>query len=241
MCSGRTGHAEVVIVVFDPKVITLRRCLSVWNEHDPTQGMRQGNDIGTSIDRRSRHNRRPADGSGGLEGGLRTDLGRGLRAITTEIGKAPPFYYAEPYHQQYLSKIPDGYCGLRGTGELPHAHGGDRLSAAKRLADPARRRRALRRLIPEAPGWPQTDGPGWIPGQRSTMKMELGHPVPSTPTFSFAPQALPQQRFADGRAHGPQLGSRDFLELMKLAQPGRSGINSNQGQRASRWSRAPHC
>ena len=119
VCSGRTGHAEVVIVVFDPKVITFEALLECfWNEHDPTQGMRQGNDIGTQY-RSAIYSTTDAQltaaevSKAAFEPALRA---AGFGPITTEIGKAPPFYYAEPYHQQYLSKIPDGYCGLRGTG-----------------------------------------------------------------------------------------------------------------------------
>ena len=119
VCSGRTGHAEVVIVVFDPKVITFEALLECfWNEHDPTQGMRQGNDIGTQY-RSAIYGTTDAQltaaevSKAAFEPALRA---AGFGPITTEIGKAPPFYYAEPYHQQYLSKIPDGYCGLRGTG-----------------------------------------------------------------------------------------------------------------------------
>ena len=119
VCSGRTGHAEVVLVVFDPAVIAYEALLErFWNEHDPTQGMRQGGDIGTQY-RSAIYGTTDAQlaaaeaSKAAFEPALRA---AGFGPITTEIGKAPTFYYAEPYHQQYLSKIPDGYCGLRGTG-----------------------------------------------------------------------------------------------------------------------------
>ena len=119
VCSGRTGHAEVVLVVFDPKVVSYERILQLfWEGHDPTQGMRQGNDVGTQY--------RSAvyvsdDAQAGLAEASRRTFGERLRAsgygeITTEIAAAGPFYYAEDYHQQYLAKNPNGYCGLGGTG-----------------------------------------------------------------------------------------------------------------------------
>ena len=119
VCSGRTGHAEVVLVVYDPSQVTFDQLLKVfWESHDPTQGMRQGNDVGTQyrsgIYVSSPEQRRLAEAS-------RDAYQRGLAAagygpITTEILDAPPFYYAEDYHQQYLAKNPGGYCGLGGTG-----------------------------------------------------------------------------------------------------------------------------
>ncbi len=119
VCSGGTGHTEVVLVVFDPAIITLADLLKTfWEAHDPTQGMRQGGDIGTQY--------RSAIYCYGAEqlaevqascakyqAALQT---AGLSTITTEIAEAPEFYYAEDYHQQYLAKVPNGYCGLRGTG-----------------------------------------------------------------------------------------------------------------------------
>jgi peptide-methionine (S)-S-oxide reductase len=119
VCTGLTGHAEVVLVVYDPKVVGFDRLLEIfWEAHDPTQGMRQGNDIGTQYrsaiyvegeDRleaakhtRARYARRLAE--------------RGYGAVTTEIRSGQPFYYAETYHQQYLAKNPQGYCGIGGTG-----------------------------------------------------------------------------------------------------------------------------
>jgi peptide-methionine (S)-S-oxide reductase len=119
VCSGMTGHAEVVLVVFDPKVVRYEELLQTfWENHDPTQGMRQGNDVGTQYrsgiywfddaqraaaeaSRDAYQSRLKAAGYGG---------------ITTEIQPAPDFYYAEDYHQQYLAKNPGGYCGLGGTG-----------------------------------------------------------------------------------------------------------------------------
>jgi peptide-methionine (S)-S-oxide reductase len=119
VCSGRTGHTEAVLVVFDPKAISYGDLLRVfWESHDPTQGMRQGNDVGTQyrsgIYVHSAQQRSLAEASRrDYETALRS---KGLRAITTEIGDAGPFYYAEDYHQQYLAKNPGGYCGLGGTG-----------------------------------------------------------------------------------------------------------------------------
>jgi peptide-methionine (S)-S-oxide reductase len=119
VCSGRTGHAEVVLVVFDPKKVTYDEILKrFWENHDPTQGMRQGNDVGTqyrsAIYVYSDDQRRAAERAREkYEADLRQ---HGYRPITTEIREAPPFYYAEDYHQQYLAKNPGGYCGLGGTG-----------------------------------------------------------------------------------------------------------------------------
>jgi peptide-methionine (S)-S-oxide reductase len=119
VCSGRTGHAEVVLVVFDPAVVTYEQLLKVfWEGHDPTQGMRQGNDVGTqyrsAIYTYSDEQRQAAEASRKLFTDRLHESGYG--DITTEIEDAPAFYYAEPYHQQYLGKNPNGYCGLGGTG-----------------------------------------------------------------------------------------------------------------------------
>lgn len=119
VCSGRTGHAEVVLVVFDPAQVSFEDLLKVfWESHDPTQGMRQGNDIGTqyrsAIYASSPAQRAKAEASRAAYQKVLTANGHG--AITTEIGNAPAFYYAEGYHQQYLAKNPGGYCGLGGTG-----------------------------------------------------------------------------------------------------------------------------
>ena len=119
VCSGRTGHNEVVLVVFDPAKMAYGTLLRLfWEGHDPTQGMRQGNDVGTQYrsgiyvfspeQRRDALNSMAAYGPALAEGGF--------GAITTEILEAGPFYYAEEYHQQYLAKNPGGYCGLGGTG-----------------------------------------------------------------------------------------------------------------------------
>ncbi len=119
VCSGQTGHAEVVLVVFDPARVSYDDLLRVfWESHDPTQGMRQGNDVGTqyrsAIYVYGDAQRRAAEASlGAYQEKLRA---AGFGAITTEIRDAPPFYYAEDYHQQYLHKNPGGYCGLGGTG-----------------------------------------------------------------------------------------------------------------------------
>ena len=119
VCSGMTGHNEVVLVVFDPRKISYEALLKTfWEGHDPTQGMRQGNDVGTQyrsgIYVMSREQRRAAEESReAFQKGLAK---AGYGEITTEIIDAPPFYYAEDYHQQYLAKNPNGYCGLGGTG-----------------------------------------------------------------------------------------------------------------------------
>jgi len=119
VCSGLTGHNEAVLVVYDPKRVSYEELLKVfWESHDPTQGMRQGNDAGTQyrsgIYYFSEEQRRAAETSSAAYG---TALeARGLEPITTEILPAPEFYFAEDYHQQYLAKNPHGYCGLGGTG-----------------------------------------------------------------------------------------------------------------------------
>ena len=119
VCSGMTGHNEVVLVVFDPRKISYEALLKTfWEGHDPTQGMRQGNDVGTQyrsgIYVMSREQRRAAEESReAFQKGLAK---AGYGEITTEIIDAPPVYYAEDYHQQYLAKNPNGYCGLGGTG-----------------------------------------------------------------------------------------------------------------------------
>jgi len=118
-CSGRTGHAEVVLVVFDPKQVTYDQILKVfWESHNPTQGMRQGNDVGTQyrsgIWYTNDEQKAAAEASREMFQGELSKMGFG--EITTEIASAGPFYYAEDYHQQYLEKNPNGYCGLGGTG-----------------------------------------------------------------------------------------------------------------------------
>ncbi|WP_026289829.1 peptide-methionine (S)-S-oxide reductase MsrA [Thioalkalivibrio sulfidiphilus] len=119
VCTGRTGHNEVVRVVYDPAKIRFAELLKVfWESHDPTQGMRQGNDVGTQyrsgIYLSDPAQRAEAEASRAAYGAALA--ARGFRPITTEILDAPPFYYAEDYHQQYLAKNPGGYCGLGGTG-----------------------------------------------------------------------------------------------------------------------------
>jgi peptide-methionine (S)-S-oxide reductase len=119
VCSGRTGHNEVVLVVYDPKKISYEALLKTfWESHDPTQGMRQGNDIGTQyrsgIYTYSAEQKKAAEASKAM---YQKELkAKGYDAITTEIVDAPEFYFAEDYHQQYLAKNPAGYCGLGGTG-----------------------------------------------------------------------------------------------------------------------------
>jgi peptide-methionine (S)-S-oxide reductase len=119
VCTGMTGHNEVVLVVFDPQRISFGALLkSFWEGHDPTQGMRQGNDVGTQY--RSgiyTFNDEQQELAEQARQAYQQRLGdRGLGGITTEILPAPPFYYAEDYHQQYLARNPGGYCGLGGTG-----------------------------------------------------------------------------------------------------------------------------
>jgi peptide-methionine (S)-S-oxide reductase len=119
VCSGRTGHTEAVLVVYDPKQITYAQLLKAfWEAHDPTQGMRQGNDVGTQY--RSviytygkKQLQAAQDSLKDYQDALRK---AGYPAITTEVQAAPEFFYAEDYHQQYLAKFPEGYCGLGGTG-----------------------------------------------------------------------------------------------------------------------------
>jgi peptide-methionine (S)-S-oxide reductase len=119
VCSGLTGHAEVVLVVFDPAVIDYAALLTLfWESHDPTQGMRQGNDLGTQY-RSVIYTFDDAQQAAAEESRAVFQAGlhaAGYGAVTTEIRPAPSFYYAEHYHQQYLAKVPDGYCGLAGTG-----------------------------------------------------------------------------------------------------------------------------
>ncbi len=119
VCSGQTGHAEVVRVVFDPRKVSYDTLLRVfWENHDPTQGMRQGNDVGTqyrsAIYWYGDPQRRAAEASRHAYEKALAGAGRG--PITTELREAPEFYYAEDYHQQYLAKNPGGYCGIGGTG-----------------------------------------------------------------------------------------------------------------------------
>ncbi len=119
VCTGRTGHAEVVRVVFDPRQLSYEVLVQIfWQNHDPTQGMRQGNDVGTQY-------RSAIYAAGGNQRGAALEtrdayakrlLAAGYGPVTTEISGAPVFYYAEDYHQQYLAKNPSGYCGIVGTG-----------------------------------------------------------------------------------------------------------------------------
>ncbi len=119
VCTGKTGHTEVVLVVYDPKKVDVDTLLKVfWENHDPTQGMRQGNDVGTqyrsAIYTSGDDQKERAIASAKAYGEALKGAGHGV--VTTEIKAAPAFYYAEDYHQQYLHKNPDGYCGLGGTG-----------------------------------------------------------------------------------------------------------------------------
>ena len=119
VCSGRTGHTEAVLVVYDPKLITYKQLLKVfWEGHDPTQGMRQGNDVGTQY--RSgiyaANDAQLSEAEASKEAYQAALSAKGFDRITTEIAPAGPFYFAEDYHQQYLAKNPAGYCGIGGTG-----------------------------------------------------------------------------------------------------------------------------
>jgi peptide-methionine (S)-S-oxide reductase len=119
VCTGLTGHTEVVQVVFDPAKVSYADLLKVFfEEHDPTQGMRQGNDVGTQyrsgIYFTNDAQKATAEMARDAYDGALRSAGKG--PVTTEIGPAGPFYYAEDYHQQYLHKVPNGYCGLKGTG-----------------------------------------------------------------------------------------------------------------------------
>ena len=119
VCTGRTGHAEAVLVVYDPKAVSYAQLLKVfWESHDPTQGMRQGNDVGTQY--RSgiypQSDAQAAAAEASKEAYQQALSGKGFGRITTEIVPAGEFYFAEDYHQQYLAKNPAGYCGIGGTG-----------------------------------------------------------------------------------------------------------------------------
>lgn len=119
VCSGRTGHAESVLVAFDPKRLPYERLVEIFfAEHDPTQGMRQGNDVGTQY--RSgifTTNDRQLEVATAIARGYERDLTEaGFGSVTTTVEPAGPFFYAEPEHQQYLDRVPNGYCGLAGTG-----------------------------------------------------------------------------------------------------------------------------
>ncbi|MEO1718919.1 MAG: peptide-methionine (S)-S-oxide reductase MsrA [Pseudomonadota bacterium] len=132
VCSGRTGHNEVVLVAFDPRNLPFEALLKTfWEGHDPTQGMRQGNDVGTQyrsgIYTTTADQRALADASRDAFQPVLSSNGFG--AITTEIIDAPEFYYAEAYHQQYLDKVPGGYCGLGGTGLSCPSGAGVRVDA----------------------------------------------------------------------------------------------------------------
>ena len=133
VCSGRTGHNEVVLVVYDPKTISYDTLLKTfWESHDPTQGMRQGNDVGTQyrsgIYTFTPEQKAAAEASKAMyEKELRK---KGYAAVTTEIADAPAFYFAEDYHQQYLAKNPFGYCGLGGTGVSCPIGSGAKLQGA---------------------------------------------------------------------------------------------------------------
>lgn len=119
VCSGMTGHTEVVLVVFDPSVIGFDALLKVfWESHNPTQGMRQGNDRGTQYRSAiyTQNDTQAQAVAASLARYQQALVASGYGQITTEVAPAPEFYYAEAYHQQYLAKVPNGYCGLGGTG-----------------------------------------------------------------------------------------------------------------------------
>jgi len=118
VCTGRSGHAEVVLVVYDPRAVAFERLLQIfWENHDPTQGMRQGNDVGTQYRSAIFAPKDRLEAAERSKERYQQELTRrGYGLITTEIAPEPPFYYAEEGHQQYLAKNPGGYCGLGGTG-----------------------------------------------------------------------------------------------------------------------------
>jgi peptide-methionine (S)-S-oxide reductase len=119
VCSGQTGHAEIVLVAFDPERVPYEQLLRVfWENHDPTQGMRQGHDVGTQYRSAiyTQSAKQAAAARASREAYQQRLAAAGYGAITTEIADAPPFYYAEDDHQQYLAKNPGGYCGIGGTG-----------------------------------------------------------------------------------------------------------------------------
>lgn len=120
VCSGRTGHAEIVRVVYDPKILPLAKLLkSFWEAHDPTQGMRQGNDVGTQYRSAIYGDEAQLAVARDTQALFQAEMdARGNGAITTELAAKPTFYFAETYHQQYLYKNPLGYCGLKGTGAV---------------------------------------------------------------------------------------------------------------------------
>jgi peptide-methionine (S)-S-oxide reductase len=132
VCTGRTGHAEVVRVVFDPKAIRYEDLLRIfWENHDPTQGMRQGNDVGSQYRSAIYYDGDAQKRAAEASRAAYQDRLREARfgTITTEIASAPTFYYAEDYHQQYLAKNPDGYCGIGGTGVTCPVGLGAKISA----------------------------------------------------------------------------------------------------------------
>jgi peptide-methionine (S)-S-oxide reductase len=133
VCSGRTGHNEVVLVAYDPKKISYETLLKTfWESHDPTQGMRQGNDVGTQY-RSGIYASTPAQKKAAEESKAmfaKALAAKGFGAITTEVIDAPEFYFAEDYHQQYLAKNPSGYCGLGGTGVSCPIGTGAKVAAA---------------------------------------------------------------------------------------------------------------
>ena len=133
VCSGSTGHAEVVLVVFDPAIVSYAELLRIfWESHDPTQGMRQGNDIGTQYRSAiyTHDDAQLAAAQSSMRDYQAELAAAGFGRITTEIEPLSTFYYAEDYHQQYLAKNPDGYCGLGGTGvSCPIGLSTDRQSA----------------------------------------------------------------------------------------------------------------
>lgn len=119
LCTGRTGHAEIVRVVFDPKELSFETLLKTfWEAHDPTQGYRQGNDVGTQYRSAiyTHSDAQLAAARDSRDAYARAIAAQGFGDITTEVAPAPEFYFAEEYHQQYLAKVPHGYCGLKGTG-----------------------------------------------------------------------------------------------------------------------------
>ena len=245
----RGGHAEVVIVVFDPKVITFEALLECfWNEHDPTQGMRQGNDIahqyrsaiyGTTDAQLTAAEVSKAVFETGPSGrGLRAHHHGDWQGAAVLLRRTlPPAVSLED--SRWLLR-PAGHGG-----ELPHAHGGDRPAQQSAQPIPPERRRRARRLVLGGSGRPQT-GSGQADPRASAARDEDGAGPPGSrappPRSALPPQALPAAALRRWPRSRPQLGSRDFLELMKFAQVGPFG---NQQPRPAGHrdaiAPAPHC
>jgi peptide-methionine (S)-S-oxide reductase len=172
VCTGRTGHAEVVLVAYDPAVLRFAELLRIfWESHDPTQGMRQGNDVGTQY-RSVIFTTTPTQQAAAEESrrAYQTALdAQGFGPVTTEIAPAPPFYYAEEYHQQYLAKNPGGYCGLGGTGVACQVGVGRRGLIPRKAARSPRFAPALAKYLGMADQGVLATGAGAAPQNHDTI------------------------------------------------------------------------